>query len=413
MFHGLKSTPTSAEANAPLTSGAAEAAGAESRETLQEGAKMGRFGFNGLAGCVTQRLSAVTGRKVGLYAASEAGLCSAGGQWVTVCEDHGNLLNHASETRARQHLDYTHEWCEACRAASEPSLALTPEAYPKLRANARSLALFDFALDVINAGVKAGSIRNTELQDAKLTLSRAAERAWEKVVSEPFFYAGRWERRAPEVQALYNDITIMGLHSVQAAAKRVAKSTAEGPEVDAMRAFCAEALPLALAVASLKDKVVKGRAPNTGLEPSGILGAVVKKTCPCCFRPIAVVREKMAHHGYTRPGQGWQTASCPGVRFKPLEVSSEGLEWLITTLRDRLKMVQESYRHRDKRDSLFVRKAGTGRKIEFETITRESPSWARHFEALVAELKAEIRSLKGQLPMLERKLAAWKPEVQQ
>ena len=68
-----------------------------------------------------------------------------------------------------------------------------------------------------------------------------------------------------------------------------------------VRSFAAEALPLAEAVVSLKDKVVKGRAPSTGpakpVNPNKIV-----KTCPCCFRQIAVTDGTMAHHGYQRPG---------------------------------------------------------------------------------------------------------------
>jgi hypothetical protein len=30
----------------------------------------------------------------------------------------------------------------------------------------------------------------------------------------------------------------------------------------------------------------------------------------------------IAHHGYTRPGEGWQTASCEGTHHSPLEVTN-------------------------------------------------------------------------------------------
>lgn len=264
---------------------------------------------------------------------------------------------------------------------------MTPNQFPILRSIQSTPARLDAAIEQVVAGVQSGAIRNVILQDVKFTLSRIVDEAWKKLVSEPYFNAGKWREQSEDVQALHDGISIMGLHDVIAASKKLAKSKATGPAVDAMRTYCAEVLPLSQAVASLKEKVIKGRAPSTGPakpeNPNKVL-----KTCPVCFRPIAVLRGKMAHHGYQRPGQGRQTASCPGIRFKPLEVSSEGLKWLIAALRERLATLEVAYRNRDMKDSLMVHKPG--RKLGFETITRESPQWSRHFDSFVADLKSEM-----------------------
>lgn len=284
---------------------------------------------------------------------------------------------------------------------------MTPDQFQILRSIHSTPARFDAAVEQVVAGVESGAIRNVVLQDVKFTLSRIVDEGWKKLVSEPYFYAGKWQEQPEDVQALYNSISIMGLHDVIAASKKVAKSAATGPAVDAMRAYCAEVLPLSQTVASLKDKVVKGRAlgPAKPENPNKVV-----KTCPVCFRPIAVLRGTMAHHGYQRPGQGWQTASCPGIRFKPLEVSSEGLEWLIGILREQLATLEVAYRNRNKKDSLMVSKPG--RMFEFETITKDSPEWKRHFDAFVAKLQSERKSLRRELPTLDKMLADWKPEVQ-
>jgi Resolvase, N terminal domain len=63
--------------------------------------------------------------------------------------------------------------------------------------------------------------------------------------------------------------------------------------------------------------------------------------CPCCFREIAVQRGLMVHHGYERH-TGYHTSSCEAAfRFKPLEVSGEGLQWLL--------VVAENSQYRDKK----------------------------------------------------------------
>lgn len=160
-------------------------------------------------------------------------------------------------------------------------------------------------------------------------------------------------------------------------------------------------LPLALAVADLKNKVVKGRAPNSTpktLNPNKII-----KTCPVCFRPIAVKNKLMAHHGYERPGYGWQTPSCPGTRFEPLEVSSAGLEWLISTLREQLQRVEALLANRFTIERLQTR--------DEEWVTKDSPDWGKHFGAFVAGQELEAKRLTGDLLLLDKKLEEWTPET--
>lgn len=60
--------------------------------------------------------------------------------------------------------------------------------------------------------------------------------------------------------------------------------------------------------------------------------------CQVCGRAIKVVRgwcrqtnrrePMVAHHGYRRPSDGWQTASCFGARWRPYEVARDALEAL-------------------------------------------------------------------------------------
>lgn len=48
-------------------------------------------------------------------------------------------------------------------------------------------------------------------------------------------------------------------------------------------------------------------------------------TCQICGRAIKANTGLIAHHGYKRPGDGWQTASCMGARHRPYEVACDAL----------------------------------------------------------------------------------------
>lgn len=66
------------------------------------------------AGCVGLRQSLSTGAVVGIYDAHLAQLDETDGPWVTVCEEHGYLMNHHSLWSAHQHSADTLCWCSEC-----------------------------------------------------------------------------------------------------------------------------------------------------------------------------------------------------------------------------------------------------------------------------------------------------------
>lgn len=277
---------------------------------------------------------------------------------------------------------------------------MTPQDFPTLRAGARNADRFDTTIEDIAAAIEAGSIRNVALQDAKFDLSRALERAWESTIQAPHFH-GKADAIDPEVSALYWSISLMSLHDVIATSKKLDRTKATGEAVEAMRRFIREVLPLAQAVHALKDRVVKGRAPNSGpSKPENPNKRV--RTCGVCFRPIAVLRGTMAHHGYERPGTGWQTASCAGIRFKPLEVSPEGLDWLIEMVASSLATAERAFAERDNLQQLPVR-----RGLKVEVIDRTSKDWTHEFDRHARSLEREIESLTLELPRLRNMRAQW------
>lgn len=73
------------------------------------------YDFNGLAGCVVQRVARNTGTRVGLYYAEQAGLDPQPGSWTTACEEHSTMIYHSTLALARRHLPDPAGWCEDCR----------------------------------------------------------------------------------------------------------------------------------------------------------------------------------------------------------------------------------------------------------------------------------------------------------
>lgn len=63
-------------------------------------------------------------------------------------------------------------------------------------------------------------------------------------------------------------------------------------------------------------------------------------TCQICARAILANTGKIAHHGYTRPGHGWQTSSCFGARFRPYEVACDALPLAIKSVEAHINRVE-------------------------------------------------------------------------
>lgn len=63
-------------------------------------------------------------------------------------------------------------------------------------------------------------------------------------------------------------------------------------------------------------------------------------TCQICGRPTKAKSGVIAHHGYKRPnlGSGWQTASCPGARHLPYEISCDILPPTIEMIKSHISL---------------------------------------------------------------------------
>lgn len=61
-----------------------------------------------------------------------------------------------------------------------------------------------------------------------------------------------------------------------------------------------------------------------------------KTHCQICGRLIQAKTGRIAHHGYTRPGDGWQTPSCMGAKYRPYEVACDALPRAITAVTEHI-----------------------------------------------------------------------------
>lgn len=77
---------------------------------------------------------------------------------------------------------------------------------------------------------------------------------------------------------------------------------------------------------SKRDLRLARKAAKAAEQAAGVTESGEPLThCQICARQIKSAGGVIAHHGYTRPGDGWQTASCYGARRLPYEVSRDAI----------------------------------------------------------------------------------------
>ncbi|MGY3588048.1 hypothetical protein [Bradyrhizobium sp. USDA 4350] len=188
------------------------------------------------------------------------------------------------------------------------------------------------AVEELEAGIARGSIRNVDFTAAKDNVNRAIEEGAEAFLASGPHVVGRNGQPHPQsdwwLDAYDADAFVHGASNVASALKRAKK-------VDGLKsyaAFLAGLMPLVGLVDAAKPLIVKRQDQPKTVTPKQAAKLAKAMTCQCCGRKIFAETGSIAHHGYERPGGGWQTASCPGARELPFEVDRAALGALIRRL---------------------------------------------------------------------------------
>ncbi len=248
--------------------------------------------------------------------------------------------------------------------------------------------------------VTAAEVYNADYVDAKFTLARSVDEAWDalKVPYDTYRVIG----------------SVMCLHDIISMSKKVAKAGASIPAADRVRveALCVAFLPVALLMKSLKNNTIKARKPASAevlaerAAKEASKNRMERATCGCCFSNQAVLPNGLIHdHGYKLPREWMKTGSCYGRQFRPLEVSDEGPKFMVTMLEAAEKNAVAAAEAAPKATKLFRNKWDA--KCT-EQVGPEHPAFARLLVSHVAEAESRLRSIRTDLAEFRKVVAEWK-----
>ena len=265
----------------------------------------------------------------------------------------------------------------------------------------RRIEMVQHAIVTLADGLAADSIRNVSLNDAKDTLNRSLGEAFDTYSAvysdqEPIVQEGLW-------------VKPYSMHEVPSGIKKleaVMKKGADHPVLTQRLALLREVMPLNSALATLKTKVVKGRAPKAESDQPPPNPDKVVGTCGWCQRKIAVDGGgQMVLHGYERPGTGETVGRCPATsRYRALEISDEALRARLAWSKTMLERAEHALEKLPQATTLPH--PWTMRR---EVVKPDDKLWARAMEVAKHQLERQVRDYKHDIKALGKAIAEWKP----
>lgn len=313
---------------------------------------------------------------------------------------------------------------------------MTPADYPILlsRLNDRNASYLASGLKLIADADAEGLLTATEYANVKYYISNAFEFGWKHHIRERYTYNGKWERLGEEERKLEQALFMPYPHVIAGYLKKAQAATkAAGAMRDDMIAFLSEVAPLAAQTVTLKEKIGKRKPAPTKTSIARDERAALAMTCQCCGRDILAETGVIAHHGYERPGGGYQTLSCFGARHLPFEVCRDTLGELIVLLKVKLETEQRHladvtaerkpllWKYNDHSE---CKNTWSKPKLKYASVTRETmpqvveetaevrkalaPSFDELKTRVIANADTEIRMLTRDIEVQEGRYAGWK-----
>lgn len=127
--------------------------------------------------------------------------------------------------------------------------------------------------------------------------------------------------------------------------------------------------------------------------------------CQICEREIKSKKGLIAHHGYKRPEQGWQTDSCIGARQLPYEKSKDIIPLAIQQINNFIGLKKAEIKEVEKGEVTVPSFRG---KVETNHIGYK----IRQNEYL-AKLNYEIKSANIEIERLQKRYDGWRKKCQE
>lgn len=264
-------------------------------------------------------------------------------------------------------------------------------------------------INCINESMKEKRIYNVDYKEVNTVLSRRMESVYDNITLEERHKRKAYTSDSDIPEDVMNAFNIVSsFTNVTALEKRLKKCIhKEDSFYIVMKDFVNEYIDLALTMKELKKYIVKGRKPSLNTKPTIENPNKIIKTCPCCFRQIAISSDgTMVNHGYRRYGIGMNVGNCYGVGFKPLEESNEGLIFMRDLYAKKITEANETLIAMNNAKEIKFK----GIKNNIIVIHDSDSNFEVHKNRMIQKEKSNIKIFKSQYDYFCKKIQEWKPQ---
>lgn len=284
--------------------------------------------------------------------------------------------------------------------------------------------------DIACAAYNAGFTSEAKRKEALDFVSRAYDTA-RGIFGRQLQAEFPWDEAArswPQAYLALSDVAPFGLHQWR---PKHAQALAAYPD------FVAKVESLAALREGIKGQTLVAKQPRPKTAQQ-LAKEAHEMTCQICGRRIFAETGVIAHHGYERPGDGYQTRSCEGAREQPFEVTMGALvdhiETVAAQIASHAAMIERIHteaqpvpyswttkevRHTGRRGREYVKKLAFVNRDNFDTVMADVQAtsryhvggltWDRVKHDHIRELQAAERALREYHAQQTKRAEAWTP----
>lgn len=140
----------------------------------------------------------------------------------------------------------------------------------------------------------------------------------------------------------------------------------------------------------------------------------ITTTCQICGRVIKANTGTIAHHGYQRPYEGFQTSSCYGAKYPPYEESRDRIPYVIdrleTSIQNSIEFINQIKNKEIALHYLKIKYVHHRKEQELIKVEIDNPEYNKIAESKIFEKEMEIKHMQRDKKRLEERYKNWEKQ---
>ena len=249
---------------------------------------------------------------------------------------------------------------------------------------------FEVSMSTVSLRFGDNKPYKVEVKAAESSLKELADIAWQRLILSPY----KGDDTDPEIRKLILRLKHGSIEQIERSLTLISESGKSGKPIVTVWEVLKEVEAIQYSVFNASETAKKGSPPDLLSRGLG--------TCSCCFGEFHVKNDKMVRHGQRKVQDYMWSATCQGVSYPPLEISTEGLENFIGRYeRGRAQNLAELA------DPASIETVSVKTRDGMRTVHRGDAGFEKALDAYVAKLERDTKDMAADLDILRDRLDHW------